>query len=335
MVPTAIAGTTDVHNCPMPSGATIHGPGVVTQDSKSVFINRLPAVRQGDNVYEACGGADAIAIGCTNVFIGDAGGTAGDGAAAPAAQAVEQARAAEKAVQEALDELALVQAAAAVGQQNRAAAASGKGFCEICDSSHAGGTVETTAPSDDASVPSELAGAPAYDPDFWNADEVRQYTNCYSYACNDPNGHSYLSKAQPGYRVGCRYSQEDCGACVGAAAVCDGLEPAPDPPTPRAGYYLVALLTRTGAGYHWCRQDNNGRWSHKVGSNPVTDVDYSDQPINDPKTANLGYDFYAYYYVPEGGIKTAVMGEESEPGTCRRGNGCQGNWQCTRQPGCH
>jgi uncharacterized Zn-binding protein involved in type VI secretion len=66
----AIASMTDMHNCPMPCGAALHGPGVVTRGSATVIINKLPATRQGDDVYEACGGADSIAVGCVNVFIG-------------------------------------------------------------------------------------------------------------------------------------------------------------------------------------------------------------------------------------------------------------------------
>ncbi|MFO1372491.1 MAG: hypothetical protein U1F42_08875 [Candidatus Competibacteraceae bacterium] len=34
------------------------------------MITKLPAARQGDQVMEACGGADPIAMGCPTVQIG-------------------------------------------------------------------------------------------------------------------------------------------------------------------------------------------------------------------------------------------------------------------------
>lgn len=80
----AIGSMTDLHNCPLPCPTPPHGPGVVTQGSKSVFINKLPASRMGDSAYEACGGANAIASGSPNVFIGDKGAS-GTATAGPAA----------------------------------------------------------------------------------------------------------------------------------------------------------------------------------------------------------------------------------------------------------
>ncbi len=73
----AIAGMTDIHNCCQPSGPIPHGPGVATRGSKSVFINGLPASRQGDKLFEAAGGSDPIARGCSSVNIGDDGGSPG------------------------------------------------------------------------------------------------------------------------------------------------------------------------------------------------------------------------------------------------------------------
>jgi uncharacterized Zn-binding protein involved in type VI secretion len=67
----AIGGSTDTHVCPVPIGIPPHGPGMVTKGSGTVMINGLPATRQGDQVFEAAGGADPIAMGCTTVQIGD------------------------------------------------------------------------------------------------------------------------------------------------------------------------------------------------------------------------------------------------------------------------
>jgi uncharacterized Zn-binding protein involved in type VI secretion len=57
--------------CPTPCPGPLHGPGVVTRGCATVFVNDLPAVRQGDEVVEAAGGSDPIASGCATVFIGD------------------------------------------------------------------------------------------------------------------------------------------------------------------------------------------------------------------------------------------------------------------------
>lgn len=66
----AMAGLSDMHVCPIPVPIPPHGPGFVTKGSATVVINNLPAARQGDQVMEACGGADPIAMGCMTVDIG-------------------------------------------------------------------------------------------------------------------------------------------------------------------------------------------------------------------------------------------------------------------------
>ncbi len=75
----SIGGMTDIHICPIPCPIPPHGPGVVTKGSKTVMIDNLPATRQGDKVFEACGGEDPIAMGCPTVLIGDEGGSGGGG----------------------------------------------------------------------------------------------------------------------------------------------------------------------------------------------------------------------------------------------------------------
>jgi len=67
----AIAGMADTHVCPVPCPVPPHGPGMVTKGSGTVMINGLSAVRQGDTVFEAAGGPDAIAMGCPTVMMGD------------------------------------------------------------------------------------------------------------------------------------------------------------------------------------------------------------------------------------------------------------------------
>ncbi len=95
----AIAGMTDMHVCPIPVPIPPHGPGVVTQGSKSVLINNLPAVRQNDKVFEAAGGPDPIAMGCPTVLIGDDGGPSSGGGAAVASSSSATAQAFRQAEQ--------------------------------------------------------------------------------------------------------------------------------------------------------------------------------------------------------------------------------------------
>ncbi len=78
----SMAGLSDMHICPIPVPIPPHGPGYVTVGSSGVIIGNLAAARQGDLVYEACGGPDPIAFGCPTVVIGETGGGAGGGAGA-------------------------------------------------------------------------------------------------------------------------------------------------------------------------------------------------------------------------------------------------------------
>jgi hypothetical protein len=65
----ATAAMTDMHICPVPTPIP-HGPGVVTRGSKTVFIDKRPAARQFDKVFEAAGGSAPIAMGMPTVNIG-------------------------------------------------------------------------------------------------------------------------------------------------------------------------------------------------------------------------------------------------------------------------
>lgn len=58
----------DMHACPVAS-PNPHGSGVVTMGSATVYINALPAVRQGDMIVEA-GPPNSILMGEPTVIIG-------------------------------------------------------------------------------------------------------------------------------------------------------------------------------------------------------------------------------------------------------------------------
>jgi len=115
----AMAGMADMHICPIPVPIPPHGPGFVTKGSKSVFINKLPACREGDKVFEAAGGSDPIALGCQTVLIGDDGG----GPATP-----DNAAAVAEAVAEAAQNAQAQSTAAALV----AASAAGTPLIEVC-----------------------------------------------------------------------------------------------------------------------------------------------------------------------------------------------------------
>lgn len=52
--------------------------------------------------------------------------------------------------------------------------------------------------------------------------------------------------------------------------------------------HQVALVIWPGVDYHWYRLDKDGKWSHKPGRTPATNLDNSGNLINDPRTADRG-----------------------------------------------
>lgn len=66
----AAAAMTDIHNCATFPPLPIHGPGVDIKPSKTVFIKGMPAARMGDEILEAIGPPNFIAMGCPTVIIG-------------------------------------------------------------------------------------------------------------------------------------------------------------------------------------------------------------------------------------------------------------------------
>ena len=59
----------DVHQCPQITGVVPHVGGVVVHGSTKVFINKMPAVRQGDSIVES-GPPNTITGGFPKVQIG-------------------------------------------------------------------------------------------------------------------------------------------------------------------------------------------------------------------------------------------------------------------------
>lgn len=59
----------DFHACPLTTGPAPHAGGVVQLGSLTVFINGLPAARQGDMIIES-GPPNTISSGAPTVLIG-------------------------------------------------------------------------------------------------------------------------------------------------------------------------------------------------------------------------------------------------------------------------
>lgn len=150
--------------------------------------------------------------------------------------------------------------------------------------------------------------APLYEPQWWNDGGQKQlHNNCYNYS-TDYRTDSFRiisGGGQPGAAAGSIYSTIT-GAAVKAAAVKDDLidSPAADNKCPGQGH-LAALVIAPGWDFHWYRKGRNGRWSHKPGSTPVTNLDNSGNAILDPRTANRGpyTEFCTFMVVMHGHIK--------------------------------
>jgi hypothetical protein len=140
--------------------------------------------------------------------------------------------------------------------------------------------------------------APSFEPAWWNDGDGRQIgNNCYNYATN----YRTDSFAQPGRGSGAMFSQLQ-GASVLSAALRDGLDSAPALNRCPARGQLVALVMAPGVDFHWYRRGDDGRWSHKVGPAPATNLDNDGEPILDPRLAARGpYTEFVAFLIVEGG----------------------------------
>jgi hypothetical protein len=150
--------------------------------------------------------------------------------------------------------------------------------------------------------------APLYEPAWWNDGGQKQlHNNCYNYATNyrTDTFHVMPNGSQPGAAAGAMYTAFTCSS-VRAAAIADALidSPGANNKCPSEGH-LVALVIWPEFDFHWYRKGRNGRWSHKPGSTPVTNLDNSSNLISDPRTANRGgyTDFCTFMVVMHGHIK--------------------------------
>jgi hypothetical protein len=129
---------------------------------------------------------------------------------------------------------------------------------------------------------------PTYDPAVWNSDpNVQSNNNCSNYGC-DIQTNTY---AQPGRAHGILLTQADMQcAPVTRGALADALAPVNCDEGCGCSecHHQVALVISPGFDYHWYRKDKDGRWSHKMGWSPATNLDNSNNLITDPRTADRG-----------------------------------------------
>lgn len=137
-----------------------------------------------------------------------------------------------------------------------------------------------------------------YEPDRWNAEDVKGKNNCYSYAMN------ILWKEDgvglyPGFTTGLR--PEETGA-TGSSERLEMLvmqdvenfrtiiRPSGKEEDAGEGFYKIAIALDGRRDYHFYRQNPDGTWSHKLGNaGEVENVDASGNIIYDPETCDRNY----------------------------------------------
>jgi len=148
-----------------------------------------------------------------------------------------------------------------------------------------------------------------YEPERWNDEgaegeectydlatetTIQCKNNCYNYACNIQTN----TLAQPGQAGGYVPSEIDCDEYTKGAKF-DGLKEISYDESCIKCCYKVALVIWPGVDFHWYRQDDNGKWSHKPGITAARETDNSGNPIFDPRTADNGpyTEFCGYFCV--------------------------------------
>ena len=130
---------------------------------------------------------------------------------------------------------------------------------------------------------------PEYNPHIWNDDPwVQSHNNCYNYGC-DLQTNTF---AQPGlaHGISLAWPQDMNCTAVTNGAVADGLVPVNCDEGCGCSdcQHQVALVISPGSDYHWYRKGRDGKWSHKMGPTPATNLDNSGNIITDPRTADRG-----------------------------------------------
>jgi hypothetical protein len=139
---------------------------------------------------------------------------------------------------------------------------------------------------------------PAFEPDLWNRRNLVRTVNCFGYALNIPQWVRLRENKDCERRLAIDIALQRIETM--------GLIPAGDDMSDMIGHYLVALTWGPRArDWHWLRRDSNGKWSHKMGPNPVTNRDDAHRLIHDPRRAAIGNasEVVGYFYAPLDGAR--------------------------------
>ena len=196
-----------------------------------------------------------------------------------------------------------------------------------------------------------------YRPELYNKDpSVYKSHNCYSYAMSVIDKRNIEACKKNGSK-NCRQFFHQPGALHGDRFALNAVERRKcgvveklimkDVPevTPSSFYekcpinkYKIALVSDDGEDYHFYKQDADGYWSHKDGSNKVKRYDALKQPIFNPQTAardyrwqgsDLNYEsFCGFYCVP--GDREVPLGQggasRKNPKAVRQAKAVGGSW---------
>ena len=164
--------------------------------------------------------------------------------------------------------------------------------------------------------------------------------NCFSYAMNafDQNliqmcqihGNCRQRFHQPGAKSGDRFALNSTERRT--CKVVEKLQQSDVPDLRKTTFYnrcprgtsKIALVVDEGEDYHYYRQDADGMWSHKDGSNKVKRFDALKRPIFNPEYASRDYrwqgsdlnyeDFCGFYCVPRDRVLQLGQGGASSAG---------------------
>lgn len=138
---------------------------------------------------------------------------------------------------------------------------------------------------------------PIYNPSLWNNSVYQSKNNCYSYAINERDS-TRKTKLYPGEKSGLdrvKQTQFDY-TCINfherLLSDIPGIYPSTFEEKCPCNFYKIALVLdndENNKDFHFYREDKDGLWSHKPGSNKVTKIDASGNVITNPFIANRNY----------------------------------------------
>lgn len=129
---------------------------------------------------------------------------------------------------------------------------------------------------------------PHYNPDEWKVKRA----NCYAYALRACMNFGYYDVI-PGFISGCKFTEHNLLQCLEEDCKSLGLQLIPTTVEEEIGANEYKIVVYTGKGidpFHFARQDDDGRWSHKDGCNGEIQI------LESPENMN-GYEFIGVFRV--------------------------------------